>query len=50
MSIRVSSDAKIADNEDGSFLDVTVQNHLPCVGFKCTFCRQGLDFFVGIAG
>jgi hypothetical protein len=31
MSICVSSDAKIAEAEDGSFLDVTVRNHLPCV-------------------
>ncbi|KIM80718.1 hypothetical protein PILCRDRAFT_821974 [Piloderma croceum F 1598] len=30
IAIRVSSDAKIAEAEDGSFLDVTVQNHLPC--------------------
>jgi hypothetical protein len=31
MSIHVSSDAKPAEAEDGSFLDVTIQNHLPCV-------------------
>jgi hypothetical protein len=31
IAIRVSSDAEIAEVEDGSFLDVTVQNHLPCV-------------------
>jgi hypothetical protein len=31
IAIRVSSDAKIAEAEDGAFLDVTVQNHLPCV-------------------
>jgi trafficking protein particle complex subunit 10 len=38
IAMRVSSDAKIAEAEDGSFLDVTVQNHLPCVStFKNIF-------------
>ena len=31
ISIKVSGDAKTAEAEDGSFLEVTVQNHLPCV-------------------
>jgi hypothetical protein len=31
MSIRVSSNAQIAESEDGSYLDVTIENHLPCV-------------------
>lgn len=40
MSIRVSTHAKISDNEDGSFLNVTIQNHLPCVSFKHSFRGQ----------
>jgi hypothetical protein len=31
LSIQVSSDARLADSEDGSFLNITVRNHLPCV-------------------
>jgi hypothetical protein len=31
MSILVSNDARMAGTEDGSFLDVTIYNHLPCV-------------------
>lgn len=31
LSIRISSNARIAKSQDGSFLDVMVQNHLPCV-------------------
>lgn len=48
ISIRVSSDAKIADNEDGSFLDVTIQNHLPCVGVLLYRCQRTLICFAGI--
>lgn len=33
--MHVSGDAKIAETEDGCFLDVSVQNHLPCVRKKC---------------
>ena len=51
MSIRVSSDAKIAEAEDGSFLDVTIQNHLPCVSSLLGHSRSSLIFiYLGIAG
>lgn len=31
MAVRVSSEAKLAETEDGSFLEVTINNNLPCV-------------------
>lgn len=31
LTIRVANEAKVADAEDGSFLDITIHNHLPCV-------------------
>lgn len=31
MSIQVSLTAKLAGDKDGSFLDVVIHNHLPCV-------------------
>jgi hypothetical protein len=31
ISVQVAGDARIAESEDGSFLDVSVCNQLPCV-------------------
>ena len=40
LTIRVANEAKVADAEDGSFLDVTIQNHLPCVSYGALCCIQ----------
>jgi hypothetical protein len=50
ISIRVSSDAKIAESEDGSYLDVAVQNHLPCVSNFSCHLHQILSRVTGTAG
>jgi hypothetical protein len=49
IAICVSNDAKIAEAEDGSFLDVTVQNHLPCVSTIQAHFHNILTCSAGIA-
>ena len=43
LTIRVVNETKVADAEDGSFLDVTIQNHLPCVSHKALCCMQDFE-------
>jgi hypothetical protein len=42
ISISVAGDAKTCDSEDGSFLEITLQNRLPCVSDHChtPLCNQ----------
>lgn len=43
LKIQVLENARIAETRDGSYLDVTVQNHLPCVSGRRRVIRYGAN-------